>query len=377
MPSRLFAIVRKETREVLRDPIYLALALVVPVAVMTLLALGFVLDVKNLPVAFYDQDRSPLSRDYIYSFTNSEYFRLVKIAGSPAEIDELLDSAQVRAAVIIPPDFSRRLEGGTPATVQVLVDGTFPSRALIASGYISAIDAQFSAKLVSAYLARRGVVSASVVPVTVEGRVWFNPSLETKNSLVPGLIVISLMFYPSLLAALVVVREKERGTIFNLYCSPVSRWEVVIGKAVPYIGLAFVVYLLLLALSVFVFRVRFVGNPLVLTVAALLYIAASIGLGLVISVFTTTQVSAMLVTFLALMTPSILFSGLMTPISSMEPSAQAISRLIPASYFMAMVRGVFLKGLGFRQYASDLLTLAFFTVVVYTAATLRFRKRAG
>ncbi|HZT75488.1 MAG TPA: ABC transporter permease [Vicinamibacterales bacterium] len=377
MHSRLFAIVRKEAREVLRDPIYLGLAIVVPVLVMSLLALGFVLDVKNLPVAFYDQDRSPLSREYMYSFTNSEYFRLVRMAGNASELDALIASGEARAAVIVPPDFSRRLTRGQPASVQVLVDGTFPSRALIASGYIAAIDAQFSARLVTAWLERRGMVTSVLQPVTVDGRVWFNPSLETKNSLVPGLLVISLMFYPSLLAALVVVREKERGTIFNLYCSPVSRWEVIVGKAVPYVGLAFFVYFLLFGLSVFVFDVRFVGNPFVLTVAALLYIVASIGLGLVISVFTTTEAAAMLVTFVALMTPSILFSGLMTPISSMEPSAQAISRLIPASYFMAMVRGVFLKGLGFRQYASDLLTLAGFALVVFTIATLRFRKRAG
>jgi len=377
MRNRLLAIVRKETREVLRDPIYLGLAIVVPLVVMTLLALGFVLDVKNLPVAFCDQDRSPLSREYMYSFTNSEYFRLVRMAGRPEEVDALIASGEARAAVIVPPDFSRRLTKGEPASVQVLVDGTFPSRALIASGYIAAIDAQFSARLASAALARRGRVNAMLQPVSVDGRVWFNPSLETKNSLVPGLMVISLMFYPSLLAALVVVREKERGTIFNLYCSPVSRWEVIVGKAVPYVGLAFFVYFLLLALSVFVFQVRFVGNPLVLTVAALLYIAASIGFGLVISVFTTTQAAAMLVTFIALMTPSILFSGLMTPISSMEPSAQAISRFIPASYFMAMVRGVFLKGLGFRQYRSDMLTLLVFAAVVYGVAILGFRKRAG
>lgn len=377
MRNRLLAIVRKETREVLRDPIYLVLAIVVPLVVTTLLALGFVLDVKNLPVAFYDQDRSPLSREYMYSFTNSEYFRLVKIAGTLEELDRLIASADVRAAVIVPPDFSRRLTGGEPATVHIIVDGTFPSRALVASGYIAAIDAQFSSRLMTAALARRGRAAEAVAPVAVDGRVWFNPALETKNSLVPGLMAISLMFYPSLLAALVVVREKERGTIFNLYCSPVSRWEVVVGKAVPYVGLAFFVYFLLLALSVFVFGVRFVGSPLVLTVAAFLYIVASIGFGLVISVMTTTQAAAMLVTFIALMTPSILFSGLMTPVSSMEPSAQAISRLIPASYFMAMVRGVFLKGLGFRQYASDMLTLGAFALVVYSIAALRFRKRTG
>jgi ABC-2 type transport system permease protein len=377
MPSRLLAIVRKETREVLRDPVYLALAMVVPLIATTLLALGFVLDVRNLPVAFYDQDRSPLSREYMYAFTNSEYFRLVKIADSPAEIDRLIAAAAVRAAVIVPPDFSRQLHAGRTATVQILVDGTFPSRALVASGYIAAIDAQFAAALRARHLARHGLVRTSVVPISVDGRVWFNPSLETKNSLVPGLMVISLMFYPALLAALVLVREKERGTIFNLYCSPVSRWEVIAGKAVPYIGLAFVVYLLLFALNSLVFHVRFVGSPIVLTAAALLYITASIGFGLLISVFCNSQVAAMLVTFLGLMTPSMLFSGFLAPVSSMEPTAQVISRLIPASYFIAMVRGVYLKGLGFRQVGGDLLTLAAFAVVVYTAAILGFRKRAG
>jgi ABC-2 type transport system permease protein len=377
MRSRLLAVVRKETREVLRDPIYLVLAIVVPLVVTSLLALGFVLDVKHLPVAFYDEDRSPLSREYMYAFTNSEYFRLVKMAGSRGEVDRLLASAEIRAAVLIPPDFSRRLAGGESTSVQVLVDGTFPSRALIASGYIAAIDAQFAAAVRTAYLARTGRVAAGLVPVSLEGRVWYNPSLETKNSLVPGLMVISLMFYPALLAALVLAREKERGTIFNLYCSPVSRWEVIVGKAVPYIGLAMVVYVLLMLLDLFVFGVRFVGNPFVLTAAALLYITASIGFGLLISVFCSTQVAAMLVTFIALMTPSILFSGLMTPVSSMEPSAQMISRLIPASYFITMVRGVFLKGLGFRAYAYDLLTLGAFAAVVYTVAILRFRKRTG
>jgi ABC-2 type transport system permease protein len=377
MPSRLLAIVGKETREVLRDPIYLVLAIAVPVVVTTLLALGFVLDVKNLPVAFYDQDRSPLSREYIYAFTNSGYFRLVKMAGSPEELDRLLESAEVRAGVVIPPEFSRRLIAGEVASVQVLVDGTFPSRALVASGYVTAIDAQFAATLRMAYFARQGLVRTNLLPVSIEGRVWYNPSLETKNSLVPGLMVISLMFYPALLAALVLAREKERGTVFNLYCSPVSRWEVIVGKAVPYIGLAFFVYFLLLGLNLFVFGVRFVGNPVVLTAAALLYITASVGFGLLISVFCSTQVAAMLITFIALMTPSILFSGLMTPVSSMEPSAQAISRLIPASYFITMVRGVFLKGLGFRHFASDLFTLGAFAAVVYSIATLGFRKRAG
>jgi ABC-2 type transport system permease protein len=376
MHSRFLAIIRKETREVLRDPIYLGLAIAVPIIVMTLLAEGFVLDVKNLPVAFYDQDRSPLSREYMYSFTNSEYFHLVGLAADSAHVERLLQSATVRAVVVIPPDFSRKLAAGKRPVVQILVDGSFAGRALVVTGYVAAIDGQFGARVLSDYMARKGV-AATAMPVSVEGRVWFNPSLETKNSIVPGLLVISLMFYPGLLAALVVVREKERGTIFNLYCSPVSKWEVIVGKAVPYIGLAFVDYFLLFILSVWVFQVRFVGNFLVLTIAALLYITCCVGLGLVISVSCRTQVAAMLLTFLGLMTPSMLFSGMMTPVASMDRSAQAISRLIPASYFMGMARGVFLKGLGLTYYLGDFATLAAFAAVVYGIAILAFRKRVG
>lgn len=376
MHRRIFAIIRKETREVLRDRIYLGLAIAVPVVIMVILGLGFILDVKNLPVAFYDEDRSSLSREYMYSFTNSEYFHLSAIAASPAEYDHMIQAGEIRAVVIIPPDFSRKLNGGKQASVQILVDGSFPSRAQIVSGYVSAINAQFNAQLLSKFLARSGV-TANVAPISIEGRVWYNPSLEARNSTVPGLLVISMMFYPSLLASLVVVREKERGTIFNLYCSPVRKWEVIVGKAVPYIGLALVDYFLLFALSVAAFDVRFVGNFWVLTLGAVLFIACCIGLGLVISVICKTQVAAMFLTFIALMTPSILFSGMLTPIASMDRQAQMISRVIPASYFMGMARGVFLKGLTFSYYIPDFLILIVYAAVVYGVGSLSFRKKVG
>jgi ABC-2 type transport system permease protein len=376
MHSRILAIIRKETREVLRDPVYLGLAIAVPVVIMMLLGLGFILDVKNLPVAFYDQDRSALSREYMYSFTNSEYFRLVRMITDSAEPDRLIQSGSVRAVVVIPPEFSRRLNAGKRVPVQILVDGSFPSRAQIASGYISAINGQFNANLLANYMARGGVM-ANLAPVNVEGRVWYNPSLEAKNSTVPGLLVINLMFYPSLLAALVVVREKERGTIFNLLCSPVRPWEVIVGKAVPYIGLALTDYFLLFAASIFLFKVRFVGNFFVLTFGAILFISCCIGLGLVISVSCKTQIAAMFLTFIGLMTPSMLFSGMLTPIAAMDRSAQVISRVIPASYFMGMARGVFLKGLGFSYYGPDFVSLALYAAVVYGVAILGFRKKVG
>ena len=374
MPRRLLAIVRKEGREVLRDPVYLVLAIAVPLVVLTLLGLGFVLDVKHLPVAVYDLDRSPASRTYTYAFTNSEYFSLARIAYSPSEVDRLLQSGTVRAALIIPSGFSRTLDAGRAAAVQVLVDGSFASRALIVTGYVSAVHAQLSAQLAADYVAGRGR-RMPAAPIAVEGRVWFNPSLETKNSIVPGLLVIFLMFYPGLLAALVVVREKERGTIFNLYCSPVRRWEVILAKALPYLAIACVDYVLLLSLSLGVFGVRFVGSLAVLTTGAVLYVTCCVGVGLVISVLCRTQVAAILCTFVGMMTPSILFSGLLTPVAGMPAAARAVSRVVPAAYFMGMTRGVFLKGLGFSTYLPDFVSLAVFACVAYSIAIFAFRKQ--
>ena len=375
MHRRIIAIIRKEMRELLRDPVYLGLMVAVPLVVMVLVGAGFVLDVKNLPVAVHDQDRSALSREYLHAVTNSEYFRFAGVVESAAAIDPLLQAGTVRAVVVIPPDFSRALYGRKPATIQILIDGSFPNRAEVAVGYINAINSQFNARLLSAYLQRRGFDGGAILPISVEGRVWYNPALESRNSTIPGFLVIVLMCYPTLVAALVIVREKERGTIFNLLCSPVRPWEVIAGKAIPYVAVAILEYLFLFTVSVTAFQPRFVGSFLVLTLGAILFLSCCVGLGLLISIACRTQIAAMLLTFVSVFTTSMLFSGLMTPVANMDPPARAISRLIPGSYFMGMTRGVFLKGLGLSHYAGDLVTLTVYGAIIYAIAILAFRKR--
>lgn len=377
MHSRIIAIVRKEVRELLRDRVYLGLTIGVPLVVMVLIGAGFVLDVKNLPVAVYDEDRSPLSREYIFALTNSEYFHFTRFVDSATELDRLIQSGTVRAGVVIPPDFSRRLHGDEPASIQILIDGSFPSRAEIVSGYMTAINSQFNARLLTEYLQRKGYVTQVIPPVSVDTRVWYNPSLEGKNFTIPGFLVLVMMIYPSLVASLVVVREKERGTLFNLLSSPARRWEIVAGKAIPYVGVAVVDFLLLYTLSITAFQPRFEGSFLVLTAGALVFVTSCVGLGLLISVLCKTQVAAMLLTFIGMFTTSMLFSGLFTPMYTMGRPAQMISRLLPASYFMAMSRGVFLKGLPLSYYATDLLTLALYGTIIYSIAILAFRKRMG
>jgi len=373
--DRAFAIARKETRELLRDPAYLGLAVVVPLLLILLLGYQLSLDVKNVLVAVVDHDGSPWSRDYIDGMVHSEYFRLVGMPDSPSQAQEWIRSGQARVVIDIPPDFGRRLSAGLPATVGVTVDGSFPVRGQIAAGYVEAISALYNERLLREFLARHGAVDALAWPLRMQLAVWYNPTLESKNFIVPGMLVVILMIFPPLLSALLIVRERESGTILNLYCSPAGRWDIVIGKALPYVAVSFLDFLLIFAASLWLFRVRFVGAAWILFAGALLYSTCTVGLGLMISAITRSQLAAMLATFLGAVAPAFTFSGIFTPAGSLDAVGRFVSRLVPATYFMTIVRGSYLKGGALEAYAPSLLVLALFSVAVYVAAWLALRKR--
>ncbi|WP_353683225.1 ABC transporter permease [Thermodesulfovibrio sp. 3907-1M] len=375
MNKRLLTIIKKEFRELLRDPLYLSFTIIVPVIILILMGYGLILDVKNIPVAFLDFDRSALSRDYRHSFTNSEYFRFYSMINSYDEAYELIQSGRCRVIVVIPPDFSRKLYSGQKTQVQFLIDGSFPSRAEIIKGYVSAINNQFNQKLLEDFTSMQGRHIS--FPVETEMRAWYNPALESKNFVLPGMLVITLMFYPVLIASLVVVREKESGSIFNLYCSPVKAWEVVLGKAIPYITISFTTYIILFIITVVFFKTKFIGNFLVLTIATLLYLTCTIGIGIFISMIAKTQITAMLMAFLGTITPSFMYSGFFSPVTSMEIIGQIMSKFITATYFIGVVRGVYLKGLGLGYYLPNILSLLLYALIVYSLSMLFFRKRIG
>lgn len=371
---RLLAILKKEFRELFRDPLYLTFALIVPVVIIILMGYGLILDVKNIPVSFLDYDRSPLSREYRCSFTNSEYFKFYRLIDSYKDAEELIQSGKCRIVIVIPPDFSRRLYSGKPSQVQVLIDGSFPMRAEVMKGYVSAINNQFNEKLLNDYAGKQGITKINF-PISVETRAWYNPALESKNFILPGELVTTLMFYSVLLASLIVVREKESGSIFNLYCSPVKPWEVVFGKAIPYITVSFVTYLIIFGLTVGLFQTKFIGSFLFLTISTLIYLFCTVGVGVLISILAKSQIAAMLIAFLGTIIPSFIYSGYFSPITSMSKTGQLISKTIPASYFMGIVRGVYLKGIGIESYFADLVSLIIYSIVVYLIAILSFRKR--
>jgi len=377
MLDRTLAIARKEARQLLRDPAYLGLAFVVPLLLLLVLGQQLSLDVRGLLVAVVDRDRSPWSREYVDGLVHSEYFRLVGMPEGEAEAQEWIRSGRARVVLDIPPDFGRRLSAGEAATVGVTVDGSFPARGQLALGYLEAIGALHNERLARAFVAEHGRQGAATWPVQVEVSVWYNPTLESKNFIVPGMLVLVLMIFPPLLTSLVIVRERESGTILNLYASAVSRGEIVAGKALPYVAVSFVDYAAIFAVSIGVFHVRFVGSVWLLSAGALLYAVCTVGLGLLISAFTRTQLAAVLATFLVAVAPAFAFSGIFAPVASQDAVGQVVSHLIPATYFMDVVRGSFLKGGGLATHGPRLLALGAYAVVVYALAGLAVRKRVA
>ncbi len=377
MLERVPAIAIKETRELLRDPIYLGLAFVIPMIMILLFGFGLILDVKHLPVAFVDHDGSPWSRDYRDRYVHSEYFDLVGVLDRRTEVEEWLRTSRARVIIDLPPDFGRDLARGRPVAVGVTVDGSFPNRAAIITGYVSAINGLYNQQLLTDLASRRAAPGTSLLPVQVNLSVWYNPTLESKNAVVPGLLVLILMLFPALLGALLIVREKESGTIFNLYASPTGRLEIILGKLLPYLAVAMLDYLMIYAASRLIFDVRFTGSFFVLTAGTLLYSVCTIGIGLFISVLMRSQLAAMFTTLLLTMTTTFNYSGFITPVASMDAVGQFIAQLIPATHFMTVVRGSYLKGFGFGYYWPQLGALALYTLVIYTLAWLFLKKRIG
>ncbi|MDF1644754.1 MAG: ABC transporter permease [Pseudomonadales bacterium] len=371
------ALAVKETRELFRDPTYLGLSFFIPVLLLQLFGYGLSLDVKNLPIVFVDTNNSSISREYIDSFVHSEYFDLIDITRNAEQAHELMQRGTARVVVELPTNFSRNLVSGKSVAVAVTVDGSFPTRASIIQSYISAINAKNNLELIQQMADQYGLNADALMPIEMRLSVWYNPALESINMIVPGILVLILMLFPAILGALLVVREKEDGTIFNLYSSPIRSWEIVLGKAAPYVVVSFIDYLIIYAASILQFDVRFVGSFWVISSAALLYCICTIGMGLLFSIITQTQLAAMLLTFLLTVTPAFSYSGFTTPIASMDSLGQFIAHLIPATYFMDIVRGSYLKGLGFEHYASDIASLAIYTAAIYTLCIALLKKRIG
>lgn len=377
---RIAAVVSKEWRETIRDRMFFLLAFLLPALWMVVFGYGFVFDVENIPFAVLDRDRTDLSRDYLYRFMESRHFSFRGYLRSEGEADPLLQSAGIRMAILVPEKFQERLLAGRPASVQTLLDGTFPLHTDITKGYVIAINNAFSEELLVDYLGRtRGLgreqAQQLAQPVKLEVRYLYNEEVRSSWSMVPALMMFTLMVSSPLLTALGIVREKESGSIFNIYSSTVSRLEFIIGKLAPYAFISAVNVAILWLMAVLLFQVPFKGSFLFYFFASFLFVLCSTGIGLLVSLLVRTQMAALIIVIVLAMVPTILFSGLLVPVSSLSRGAQLQAHLFPGMYYTNILRGSFLKGAGLEVLWTDVLALAVYAVALLVIGYRLFTKR--
>src|SRR5215471_18550861 len=370
-PGRLWAYARRETMELLRDPIRLTFALLGPLILMIAFGYGISLDVEHLRFGAFDQDRTPESRDLIEAFSsNPRYFEeKPPPIGSSEELDRRFRSGDLQVAVEIPPAFGRDLKTGRAPDVAVWLDGSMPFRAETTKGYVTALAAKY-------LLAQQATSSSrAAYPVNLETRFRYNQSFESVNAMVPSVIMLMLMLIPAIMSTIGVVREKETGSIANFYSTPITKFEFLFGKQLPYIVVAIISFLLLLILAVFLFRVPVKGSLWALALGTLLYVSASTGFGQLVSTFTRTQVSAVFATIVISIIPTANFSGLLVPVSSLTGGGRLLGLGFPSAWYQPISVGAFTKGLGFDDLWLNLMMLAVFFVLYLVAAKLILRKQ--
>jgi len=366
----------KEFIQIFRDARTLAVVVILPVLMLVLFGYAINLDVRHLKLAVHDQDRSQASRDLIGAFSRGEHFDVTAYLGSYDEATEALDRGRVQAALVIPTEFSEDLAAGGAAPVQLLIDGSDSTTASTAIAYANAIILQHSGKISAGALRRRGLmVHAEPLALDTRLRVWYNPELKSTNFIVPGLVAVILMMLAALLTSMTVVRERERGTIEQLIASPVMPHELMLGKLVPYVIIASVDVVLVIAAGKLLFRVPLVGSPVLLLALSAVFLMAALGIGLLISVVSTSQQTAMTVAVLATVLPSMLLSGFIFPISAMPAVLQWLTNVIPATHFLVIARGIFLKGSGLSLLWPQALVLLLYGLLMLGLSSLRFRKR--
>lgn len=368
---RMLAYSFREGLEIIRDPIRLAFAFIGSVAFMLVLSYGISLDVDEVRFAVFDQDQSPESIAYVESLVGTNYFTEQERVYGQGDIERQLKANRIALAIEIPPNFGLELKRGSRSEISAWIDGTNPSRASTIEGYLRGAHAAFLKE--HGIENRTGAEAAR--PVRVEQRFRYNPAFESIHAMVPSVPSMLLIFIPAILMAVSVVKEKELGTITNFYVTPTSRLEFLLGKQLPYVAVGMISFCILTLMSYVVFQVPIKGSPLALLLCALVYVFATTGIGLFISTFTSSQVAAVFVTAIVTITPTIQFSGLMQPVSTLEGEAQIIGTLWPATYYMRASVGAFTKGLGLDQLSGDLLALLAFVPVLTAMAVLSLRKQ--
>lgn len=361
--TRLLAVIRKESREILRDRVTLATSFVFPVAMLFLFAYATSLDVENVSLGVLDQDQSPASAQLVDAFAESRYFKVRRRFQSEWDMAQAMQAGDVSLAVVIPPDFVSGLTRQDTPPVQLLIDGTYSATALIALNYGLTIVGNFGRDA-------PGLVE-------METRVWYNPNLRSMVYVVSGLYAVILASFPPLLTTLAIVREKESGAIQQIYASPLTVPEFLLGKLLPYALIAALQLVSIVAVGYWWFGLPFAGNPLYLALAGGVYVLCNVGIGLLISTITTSQLLAVLLALVVTMMPSMLFSGFIFPIYSMAEPVQYYTMLFPGRYFVEASRGIVLKAADPIDMWQPLGMLVAYTAAIFLAAVAVFKKKVA
>ncbi|MGQ3675835.1 ribosome-associated ATPase/putative transporter RbbA [Xanthobacter sp. TB0139] len=367
--TRLGAYAWRETLELQRDPVRLAFALLGTALLMIIFGYGITLDVDKVRFTVLDRDQTPESRAYIDEFAHSSYFVVRPPATSPQELERRLQSNDIAFSIELPPDFGADLRSGRPTEVLVTLDGAMPFRAETIKGYVQAIHLQFLEK--AAQAAGQNVTSLA----TLETRYRYNQSFESVAAMVPAVIGLLLVFIPAILTALGVVTEKELGSITNLYVTPVTKLEFLLGKQAPYVAVALFNFVVMVLMALFLFGVPLKGSLLGLTLGAIAYVLASTAIGLVASTLTNTQVAALFGTAIGTMMPATQFSGLLQPVATLTGAGWVVGTFFPTTYFMRISVGAFTKGLSFSELVPFILSTALFWPALLLIAHLILRKQ--
>jgi ABC-2 type transport system permease protein len=372
--SRLRSLIRKEFIQIRRDKRTLILVLIIPIMQLFLMGYAATNDVRNVPMAVYDQDRGVSARALLDVYRAADYFTITYEASSEQELRDLIDRGQARAGLIIPPDYTDKIQAGETGQVMIVLDGSDPTIASTALSSAQLIGQAYSTQILQTRLAARGQTAAIQSPVQVGTSVWYNPDLVSAYFMIPGVIGMILFALTSILSATAIVRERERGTIEQLIVTPIRPWELVVGKLFPYVILAFFNAFEVMAIGHYWFKAPIRGSLLLLFGASLLFLLSSLGIGLLASTIANTQQEAMLTVWMLLL-PSIFLAGFFFPLQAMPKILQWISYIFPLRYYLVIIRAVMIKGTGFSAVKEQLFALAIFGFAIMSLAALRFRKR--
>ncbi len=371
---RALVIAWKELLQLRRDRMTLAMMVVLPVLQLLLFGYAINTDVRHIPLVVYDQDQSAQSRDLARSLVATGFYDLAGEVRSYDEIERAMRTGSAKVALVVPPKFASDLQKGTPAQVQLVVDGSDPQTVASATNTAASLVTARAMTMMLARIARSTGGVATAVPLSLEPATWYNPELRTAVFIVPGLIGVLLTMTMVMLTAMALARERERGTMEQLIVSPVKPVEIVVGKIIPYVGIGYVQMTLILLAGWFVFQVPVIGSLPLLYALAFVFIAANLAVGLFFSTIARTQQQAMQMSFFFLL-PNILLSGFMFPWEAMPRPAQMLSQALPLTHFLRIVRGIVLKGSSFQDLRTELLQLVVILTVLVTFASLRFRKK--